>query len=103
MCSTWHGGLKALLNQMGKHQNTKSTFFVKGLILDCKTELRAQLVTTPATIQSKVVTKGVSHGSASSGGEGVKAKLKKLGLSDESDTSEDEETVEKRILDRSGH
>ena len=49
--------------------------------------------------QSKVVTKGVSHGGASSGGEGVKAKLKKLGLSDESDTSEDEKTVEKRILD----
>ena len=45
--------------------------------------------------QSKVVTKRASHDS----GEGVKAKLKKLGLSDESDTSEDEETVEKRILD----
>ena len=45
----------------------------------------------------------MSHGGGSSGGEGVKAKLKKLGLSDESDTSEDEETVEKRILDRSDH
>ena len=42
--------------------------------------------------QSKVVTKGVIHGGASSGGEGVKDKLKKLGLSDESDTSEDEKT-----------